>query len=179
MNTKARLQNLLPGLLPHLLLLMLLAACASKLPPTGLQSIQVLAQLDANQNNATALDLVFVYDSSTLPLLPKSGPDWFDKKAALVAGLAMAVDVVSLQIPPASNVNLPANPAFPGRYAKAVAVYAYPNYVTAAGQAMLNLTPYATVGIVLAPDTVTMTGQAPLSMLDKLLGASASKAPAK
>jgi type VI secretion system protein len=165
--------------LQNVFLALALASCASKLPPTGLQTIQVLADVNANQNNATALDLVFVYDSSTLPLLPKSGPEWFDKKAALVAGLATAIDVVSLQIPPASNVNLPAAPPFPARYAKAVGVYGYANYVTPAGQAVLNLTPYGTVGIMLAPDTVTMTGQLPKGVFDKLLGAFSSKAPAK
>jgi len=151
-------------------LLLLIAGCASKPAPTGLQGIEILAAANANQNNATALDLVFVYDSSTQGLLPKTGPEWFDKKAALVAGLATGLDVVSLQVPPASTVNLPASPPFPARYAKAIGVYAYANYVAPAGQPMMNLTPYSAVTITLAPDSITLAGTPPKGMLGKLLG---------
>jgi type VI secretion system protein len=136
-----------------------LAGCASKPPVTSLQSIEILADAGANQNNATALDLVFVYDSSTQGLLPKAGPEWFEKKAALAAGLATGLDVVSLQVPPASTVTLPASPPFPARYKKAIGVYAYANYVASGGQPQVNLTPYRTASIMLAPDKVTLTGK--------------------
>jgi type VI secretion system protein len=156
--------------IPMVLMPALLVACASAPPPTGVQTIRITATANANQNNATALDLVFVYDSNAVALLPKGGPDWFAGKAALVAGLATSIDVVSLQIPPVSIVNLPADRAFPARYQKAIGVYGYANYVAAAGQPMFNLTPYGTVGITLAPDAVVLKGAPPRGVFGKLMG---------
>lgn len=147
-----------------------LFGCAAQLPPTGLQSIQILAEVNANQINATALDLVFVYDANILSLLPKNGTDWFNQKAALSAGFATAIDVISLQITPASSVQLPDNPAFPARYKKAIGVYSYANYVNPAGQPVANLTPYGNVQIRLTPDTVNVSGQAPAGFFGKLFG---------
>ncbi|MFZ6675633.1 hypothetical protein [Undibacterium sp. Xuan67W] len=68
--------------------------------------IQIVASLDANQLTATAVDIVFVYDKNVEALMPKSSTQWFDTKAALMAGLATAIKVVSLQIPPSTNVNV-------------------------------------------------------------------------
>jgi type VI secretion system protein len=130
-----------------------LAACSTT-PETAIGSIQVVAELGANQDVATALDIVFVYDTTSAGLLPKSGPDWFDKKASLMAGLATGIDVVSLQVPPITTVDVP----LPKRAKKAIGVYSYANYITAAGQPMGNLTPYKTMTIRLAPDRVTYSG---------------------
>lgn len=128
----------------------LLTGCSSSPPRTSIKDIQVVAEVNANQNTATALDIVFVYDTTAASLLPKTGPDWFDKKSALVNGLATGIDVVSLQIPPAMAVDV----KLPSRASKAIGVYSYANYLGAAGQPLGNLTPYKKMAIRLTPDTI-------------------------
>jgi type VI secretion system protein len=140
---------------PVLLCGALLGACSA--PPTVLTGITVLADTDANNNSPTALDLVFVYDTASASLLPKNGPEWFDKRQALIAGLATAIDVVSLQPVPASSAPV----TLPPRYAKAIAVYSYANYIAPAGQPMGNLTPYLSMTIRLSKDSVLYQGRAP------------------
>ncbi|RDU94732.1 hypothetical protein [Trinickia dinghuensis] len=130
----------------------LLAACSwlgfSK--HAAVSQIKVVAQVDADQNAATQLDIVFVYDNSVLGLLPSTGPDWFQKKDALISGLANDIDVVSLQVPPATV----AGPTLPKRHGKAIAVYVYANYLSPAGQAKGNITPYKNVTIWLTATTI-------------------------
>ena len=121
-------------------------------PTTKLKQLNVVAEIGANQNTATALDLVFVFDKTALPLLPKTGPDWFANKQALLAGLASGVAVLSLQVPPASKVI--ATP-LPQAHEKAIAVYSYANYLSAAGQAMGDLTPYPCVQITLGSTQIS------------------------
>jgi type VI secretion system protein len=136
------------------ILFALLAACSSSPPKTNVESIQVVAESNANQNTATALDIVFVYDTAAAGMLPKTGPEWFDKKAALVSGLATSINVVSLQVPPAMTVSVP----LPKKYAKAIGVYVYANYLGTAGQPMGNLTPYEQMTIRLTPDNIIYSG---------------------
>lgn len=131
-----------------------LLSCSSTPPLTKIKSIQISAQINANQNTATAIDLIFVYDSNALLLLPKTGPDWFEKKAALLNGLATNIDVVSLQVPPITLMDV----ALPARYGKAIAVYSFANYLSVDGQSFGNLTPYKSVQIVLTPTTVLYKG---------------------
>jgi type VI secretion system protein len=140
----------LPKLCGVLLLAVVVGGCAMVgkwlgiAPTTPLRQVSVVAELNANQNSATALDLVFVYDDTARGMLPKTGPEWFSAKAALLAGLALSLDVVPLQIPPASPV---ANVPLPARHHKAIAVYSYANYIAPAGQPVGNLTPYKCVQI--------------------------------
>lgn len=133
----------------------LLAACSSSPPKTAIKAIEVVAASNANQNTATALDIVFAYDTVSAGLLPKTGPDWFDKKAALVSGLAKGIDVVSVQLPPAMTVEVP----LPKNHAKAIGVYSYANYLEAAGQPTANLTPFKRVTIRLNPDNIVYIGE--------------------
>lgn len=130
----------------------LLAACSlfggSK--SAAVAQIKVVAEVNANQNSASELDIVFVYDSNVVALLPATGPDWFKKKAAMINGLATGIDVVSLQVPPATL----ADAALPKRHGKAIGVYVFANYLSAAGQPMGNITPYKNVTIWLTPTTV-------------------------
>lgn len=121
---------------------------------TAIKHIQVNAEIGANQNTATALDIVFVYDDNAVALLPKTGPEWFAKKAALTLSMATAIAVVSLQMPPATltTVHLPAG------HSKAIGVYCFVNYFSVAGQAVSNLTPYKTMEISLTPNNVIYKG---------------------
>ena len=121
-------------------------------PTTKLRQLNVVAEIGANQNTATTLDLVFVFDKSALLLLPKTGPDWFANKQALLASLASGVAVLSLQVPPVSTVI--ATP-LPHGHEKAIAVYSYANYLGAAGQAMGDLTPYPCVQITLGSTQIS------------------------
>lgn len=132
----------------------LLAACSSSPPKTEVKSIHVMAETDANSNTATALDIVFAYDTTSAGQLPRTGPEWFDKKAALVSALATGIDVVTLQVPPAMSFEVP----LPQRHSKAIAVYSYANYLESAGQPMANLTPYKKMTIRLTPDNVVYSG---------------------
>jgi type VI secretion system protein len=137
-----------------LIALTLLAACSSSPPKTEIKNIHVVAETDANTNTATALDIVFAYDTTSAGMLPKTGPEWFDKKAALISGLATGIDVVTLQVPPAMSFEVP----LPERHRKAIAVYSYANYLESAGQPMGNLTPYKKMTIRLTPDNVVYSG---------------------
>jgi|GEM_PF-729064 len=124
-------------------------------PKAELRNVQVIAESGANQNIATRLDLVFVYDLPSVSLLPKNGVDWFNQKTALMNGLAKSIDVVSLEVPPSMIIK---SVKLPDRYKKALGVYSYADYIDAAGQSMGNLTPFETVTIRLAPHTVTYVG---------------------
>ena len=114
---------------------------------TDLKQINVVAQLDANLNMATAIDVVFVFDKNALAVLPKTGPDWFDNKSVLMTNLGGALAVLPLEIPPASKVS---NQPLPHGYKKAIAVYSYANYLSVKGQAMGNLTSYACAQVTLS-----------------------------
>jgi len=133
-----------------------LVGCSStsKPKPTQVAGIRVVAEINANSGTATALDLVFVYDSDAVAMLPKTAPEWFEKKAALVSGLARSIDVVTLQMPPATVVDV----RLPSRADEAIGVYSYADYIAAAGQPMGNLTPYKRMTIWLTPTTVVYSG---------------------
>lgn len=120
-----------------------LPAC-SLLPHSGgdrtqLVSVRVVAAPDAKASSATALDLVFVYDANTLHLIPGDAPEWFERKASLMQGMGRDVDVVSLQLPPASAVD-PVK--LPSRHGQAIAVYAFADYPASGGRARMDLGGY-------------------------------------
>lgn len=102
-------------------------------------SVRVIAAPGANADTATALDLVFVYDTSARSLIPNNAADWFARKPALVNGLGRSGDVVSLQVPPASTLD-PVK--LPSRHARATAVYAFARYLDSAGRKRIDLSRY-------------------------------------
>lgn len=126
-----------------------LTGCGS--PSIALTKVRIVADAGANQNSATAVDIVFIYDKNADSFIPRTAPEWFERKSAIMAGLATEVDVVSVQIAPAmvSDVELPV------RSKKAIAVYSYANYLSASGQAKGNLTPYRHITINLKTAAVT------------------------
>ncbi len=142
---------------------MLLLSCGSvsKLlpwhkPTTNVASIRVAAPPGANLNSSTALDLVFVYNTANVAMLPITGPEWFKQKVSLQSGLAKGIDVVSLQIPPATVVDpVP----LPKRYGKAVAVFAFANYLSKDGQARNDVTAFKHAVIWLAATQISVTEQ--------------------
>lgn len=125
-------------------------------PTTSIKSLRVAAPPGANLNSATALDLVFVYDKSSTAMLPKTGPEWFAQKTSLQNALGKTVDVVSLQVPPATVVD-PVK--LPKRAGDAIAVYAFANYLAPGGQARSDITLFRHAVIWLAPTQITITEQ--------------------
>ena len=121
------------------------------IPNSPLEMVQVSAEIGANEDTATAIDIVFVYDSAALAVLPKTGPLWFANKADLQAGLGPAIDILSLQVLPASVLTAP---VLPHRHAAALGVYSFVDFLDSAGQAQGNLSTFRCVAIVLAPTAV-------------------------
>ncbi|ASL47767.1 hypothetical protein bAD24_III10250 [Burkholderia sp. AD24] len=136
---------------------LLFAAGCSWFGPTktALRGVTVIAQNGANNASATALDFVYVYDATSAAVLPRTGPDWFAHRAALLSSLGPKVEAVSVQLPPnQSSAPVP----LPARYKKALVVYCYVNFVAPAGQGVADLTQYKRVVITLGPQTVTYDG---------------------
>lgn len=104
-------------------------------PKSELEQLRIVAEVDANQTMATALDLVFVYDKTLIPLLPKSGPEWFAKKKSIVANQPASFVVVSLEVPPGMVMNAP----LPKRSSQAWGVFLFANYLGKEGQFPVSL----------------------------------------
>lgn len=120
-------------------------------PLNTITQVRIVAESGANQNTATAIDIVFHYDSATIGMLPKTGPEWFAKKPELINGLNQSIDVVSLLVQPAMTTDVP----LPGRHHKAIAVYSYADYISPGGQARCKLTDFHSVTIRLGQDSIT------------------------
>jgi hypothetical protein len=123
-------------------------------PTTALKALNIVAELDANQNMGTEVDLVFVFDKNALTVLPTTSPDWFANRDALQAGLASGIAVLGVQVVPGSTVT---NQPLPGGYDKAVYVYSYASYVSAGGQAAANITAYKCALITLRSTQISYT----------------------
>lgn len=132
--------------LPILLCLLLtLAGCSSlgKLfgfggpPKAALDDLKIVAVDDANDGQATELDLVFTYQSDIAATLPKDSPSWFNQRDAFKARYAGDLDVLSLEIPAGFVIQ---KVALPKRHAEALQVVAYANYVADVGQRPITLT---------------------------------------
>ncbi|HUA79889.1 MAG TPA: hypothetical protein VL997_05915 [Dyella sp.] len=144
-------------------LVLMLAGCSamSNLLPwhtktASVSRVRVAAPPGANLNSATMLDLVFVYDTASTGMLPKTGPEWFAQKAALQNGLAGTIDVVSLQVPPAMVID---PVSLPKRASKALVVYGFANYQSPDGQARLDLTRFRHAVIWLGSTQISVTEQ--------------------
>ncbi len=124
-------------------------------PATSLRTVAVIAAAQANNDSATALDVLFVYDSKALPLLPANGPAWFSQKDGLANTLGTAVDIVTLQVPPPY---LLVRVDLPPRSRHAIRVVAYANYLSPAGQAPIDITGYKNVTLTLQPDRIACSG---------------------
>ncbi|MYM23207.1 hypothetical protein GTP46_11175 [Duganella sp. FT135W] len=128
---------------------LMLAACGAL--PNAVTEVRIVAEPGANQNTATAIDIVFAYSTTATVMLPKSGPEWFANKEEFINGLATDVDVVALQLPPSMVLDV----ELPARHKNAIAVYSYVNYIGQGGQVPFNLTPYRRITINLKPQIVT------------------------
>lgn len=122
------------------------------LPNNPVRRLQVVTELGANRNSATAIDLVWVFDPEADVLLPRNGPQWFAGKDALLAALGARVAVVSLELPPGQA--LPEVQP-PPRAARAIAVWGFVNFLEPGGQAALSLTALPCTRLVLSATRVS------------------------
>jgi type VI secretion system protein len=144
-------------------MILLCTACGlfsggDKPPQTTLRNISVLALPDANQTTATAVDVVFVYDTTIVPLLPKNAADWFAQREELKANLWNYLDVASDEVPPAY---LLPRMRLPARAAKALKVIAYANYLAAQGRAPIDLTALINARLTLAAKSISISESTP------------------
>jgi len=145
-----------------MLLLIALSGCSSvnkllgRTPTTTLSSVRVAAPPGANLNSAVQLDLVFLYDINSAAMLPKTGPEWFAQKTALINGLGTSIDIVHLEIPPAQVID---PVLLPKRAGKAVGVYAFANYLSADGQPRADLTKFRRAVVWLQATQLAVTEQ--------------------
>lgn len=101
----------------------------------GPRTIDVVAELGANSDMATAIDILFVASPAALDRLPKTGPEWFASRAALIAGLGPVISIVSLQIPPGSLATVQR----PRGICRPAAVLVFANMISARGTAVMTL----------------------------------------
>lgn len=137
--------------------ILLLSACGLRTmvnDSTRFNTVKIVTEVNANQNTATTIDIVFVYDANADTLLPKTSSEWFEKKTAFIQLFATNIDLVSLQVPPATRANV----ALPDRHSKAIGVYAFVNFLSDDSQVVGNLTSYKTMEILLTPTQAIYKG---------------------
>lgn len=119
--------------------------------PNAVKEIAVVAEPTANQNSATALDIVFVYENELVKQLPDTGPKWFQARAQWQQQYPQQFEWVSLQIPPGQQVK---QVTLPDRASDAQYIVGFANYLTEQGQYPFNLTPLKQVQIRLQADRI-------------------------
>lgn len=110
-------------------------AAALCVKPNVLQSLRIEAETGANQNNATAVDIVYALDAEAAKAVGGlRSVDYFAARPALMSALGNRLVITSLQIPPLS-ARADAKLDAPCR---AVAVYAYASMGSGRGRAVLG-----------------------------------------
>lgn len=126
-------------------------------PHASLRSLTISADPGANSGNGTQLDIVVVYSSNAIAMLPKTGPDWFRQRAALKISLGKEIEFVSEDsVSPGEifKVDLPRDTR-----KKGLAVYAFANYVAPEGWPPIALTRYKKVALRLQAKSIELSGQ--------------------
>ncbi|NOT89660.1 MAG: hypothetical protein HOP03_15990 [Lysobacter sp.] len=150
-------------------LVLLLALCAlggcgsikSKLgigpPHASLRSLSISADPGANSGSGTQLDIVVVYSSSAVAMLPKTGPDWFRQRDGLRKALGKDIEVVSVESVSPDEVFAVDLPRRTRK--KGLAVYAFANYVAPEGWPPIALTAYRKVALRLQAKSIELSEQ--------------------
>lgn len=126
---------------------------STKPQSSGKRYIEVLAEADANRQQATYLDIIFVYGKDVEERLPATAERWFMLRDALMRVASTKMDIVSHEVP-ASFALGPIE--LPKRANEALRVVAYASYADAAGQAMIDLTQQRQVELRLGPKAVAL-----------------------
>lgn len=124
-------------------------------PHAALRSLSVSADPGANRGNGTQLDIVVVYSSNAIAMLPKTGPDWFRQRAALEKSLGKEIRVVSVESVAPDGVFTVDLPRDTRR--KGLAVYAFANYVAPEGWPPIALTRYRKVALRLQATSIELS----------------------
>ncbi|MDQ3288631.1 MAG: hypothetical protein M3Q42_10315 [Pseudomonadota bacterium] len=126
-------------------------------PHASLRSLSVSADPGANRGNGIQLDIVVVYSSNALAMLPKTGPEWFQQRAALKKALGKEIQVVSVESVAPDEVfavDLPRDTR-----KKGLAVYAFANYVAPEGWPPIALTRYKRAALRLQATSIELSEQ--------------------
>ena len=137
----------------YLLVLIMLSlnGCSMFSSHTSMKAYEVVSQPQANQDTATALDIVLVYKKELLAQLPDNSPQWFLNRALIEGKFDTQLDIISIEIPPGDLI--PAT-KLKGKQKKAQAVLLYANYIAPKAQQPINVTAFKALQIVLQPAAV-------------------------
>ena len=133
----------------------LVAGCSgiSYLSAVGLGSSNMLREVtiestvDSNHDNPVALDLLFIYDPTLMPVLTSlTGPEWFAQKNQLLLSYQQKILIAGIEVVPLSvrrSVELPKG------HKNAKNVLLFVNYLAVDGQDVAELSDYNQLKIVL------------------------------
>ena len=119
------------------------------------RSIRVTASREANNNSATALDLLFVLDKSATARLPKTAKLWFEDREGNINSVLGDVIVVPVELAPGGSVDVD----MPRGYKKAEALMVFANYLPTRGQKLFKLPDEKTAEIWLDPQAVRIVSK--------------------
>ncbi|AJQ97517.1 hypothetical protein [Gynuella sunshinyii] len=126
-------------------------ACSVFSGRAGVNGYEVVSEPQANQDTATALDIVFIYRKELLAQLPDNAPQWFLNRAVIEGKFDTQMDVLSIEIPPGDLIP---KTKLKGKQKNAKAVLLYANYLNAAAQQPINVSAFTIPQIILQPDKI-------------------------
>ena len=132
-------------------LLILLSSACTLLDNNPVESIQIVSKKDANDNQQTLVDIVFIYEDGVK--LPETAEEWFAGDKQRVLTVPTEYKVVSMRVPPA----LISDVVMPSQSNRAKKVLAYVNFENNGKQAPLDLTRYANPVILLDDDNYRLS----------------------
>lgn len=106
---------------------------------TKLRTLSVSANMMANQDMATAVDLLFVRDKDLVKKLPTDGLVWFQQRQRWLDNNPGVLTLVSIEIPPEKKIK---EVTLPEDWEDSSHVVAYLKYFSKGGQNRLNLTSF-------------------------------------
>lgn len=114
-----------------------------------LKRIHIVSTANANQNQAIALDFVFINNLDTKIILNGyNAKDWFDNKNALMQKYSQIITVTSYEMPPLNQVDV----KFHKKYKKAKSVMLFALYLSEEGRIAKELGSYKHLTVKLNQD---------------------------
>lgn len=119
-----------------------------------LKTLAVSADAGANLGNGTRLDVVVIYSDRAVAALPKTGPEWFRQRDALLLGFPKELTVISLEVTSPDDefeVPLPKDTRSRGREVRVFA-----DYAAQTGWPAISLTPFKRVALRLGAQAIVV-----------------------